>query len=155
MMEIFRILDELEMMIKDSKKMPFSNGKAMIESHRFLDRLDRIRAILPEELETAKILINQKDKIVTEACAEAEKYVEQSKDKAARMVDDNEITRNAMSVAEEIVNKAEQVSMEIRRDANEYAEGVLSHMEIVLRRGLDAVTQGKEDIKEALKNNDI
>lgn len=135
--------------------MPFSNGKAMIESHRFLDRLDRIRAILPEELETAKILINQKDKIVTEACAEAEKYVEQSKDKAARMVDDNEITRNAMSVAEEIVNKAEQVSMEIRRDANEYAEGVLSHMEIVLRRGLDAVTQGKEDIKEALKNNDI
>ncbi|HCF70572.1 MAG TPA: ATPase, partial [Syntrophomonas sp.] len=92
MMEIFRILDELEMMIKDSKKMPFSNGKAMIESHRFLDRLDRIRAILPEELETAKILINQKDKIVTEACAEAEKYVEQSKDKAARMVDDNEIT---------------------------------------------------------------
>ncbi|HBQ86493.1 MAG TPA: hypothetical protein DD811_08440 [Syntrophomonas sp.] len=155
MMEIFRILDELEMMIKDSKKMPFSNGKAMIESHRFLDRLDRIRAILPEELETAKILINQKDKIVTEACAEAEKYVEQSKDKAARMVDDNEITQNAMSVAEEIVNKAEQVSMEIRRDANEYAEGVLSHMEIVLRRGLEAVTQGKEDIKEALRNNDI
>jgi vacuolar-type H+-ATPase subunit H len=154
-MEIFRILDELEMMIKDSKKMPFSNGKAMIESHRFLDRLDRIRAILPEELETAKILINQKDKIVTEACAEAEKYVEQSKDKAARMVDDNEITQNAMSVAEEIVNKAEQVSMEIRRDANEYAEGVLSHMEIVLRRGLEAVTQGKEDIKEALRNNDI
>mgnify|MGYP000960413657 CR=1 FL=1 len=155
MMEIFRILDELEMMIKDSKKMPFSNGKAMIESHRFLARLDRIRAILPEELETAKILINQKDKIVTEACAEAEKYVEQSKDKAARMVDDNEITQNAMSVAEEIVNKAEQVSMEIRRDANEYAEGVLSHMEIVLRRGLEAVTQGKEDIKEALRNNDI
>ena len=155
MMEIFRILDELEMMIKDSKKMPFSNGKAMIESHRFLDRLDRIRAILPEELETAKILINQKDKIVTEACAEAEKYVEQSKDKAARMVDDNEITQNAMSVAEEIVNKAEQVPMEIRRDANEYAEGVLSHMEIVLRRGLEAVTQGKEDIKEALRNNDI
>lgn len=155
MMEIFRILDELEMMIKDSKKMPFSNGKAMIESHRFLDRLDRIRAILPEELETARILIGQKDKIVNEACAQAEQYVEQSKDKAARLVDDNEITRNAMSVAEEIVSKAEQVSMEIRRDANEYAEGVLSHMEIVLRRGLDAVTQGKEDIREALRNNDI
>ncbi|HEX3011323.1 MAG TPA: ATPase [Syntrophomonadaceae bacterium] len=155
MMEIFRILDELEMMIKESKKMPFSNGKAVIESHRFLDRLDRIRAILPEELETAKILIDQKDKIVNEACAEAEKYVEQSKDKAARMVDDNEITRNAMSVAEEIVGKAEQVSMEIRRDANEYAEGVLSHMEIVLRKGLEAVTQGKDELREALRNNDV
>lgn len=155
MMEIFRILDELEMMVKDSKKVPFSNGKAMIESHRFLDRVDRIRAILPEELETARILMDHKDKIVNEACAEAEKYVEQSKDKAARMVDDNEITRNAMSVAEEIVSKAEQVSMEIRRDANEYAEGVLAHMEIVLRRGLEAVTQGKDDLREALRNNDV
>lgn len=155
MMEIFRILDELEMMIKDSKKMPFSGSKAVIESNRFLDRLDRIRAILPEELETARILIDQKDRIVHEACAEAEKFMEQSKDKVARMVDDNEITRNAMSVAEEIVNKAEQVSLEIRRDANEYAEGVLSHMEIVLRRGLEAVTQGKDELREALRNNDI
>lgn len=154
MMEIFRILDELELMIKDSKKVPFSSGKAMIESNRFLDRLDRIRAILPEELETARRVINDKDRIVNDACAEAEKFVEQSRDRAARMLDDNEITKNAMSVAEEIVNKAEQVAQEIRRDANEYAEGVLSHMEIVLRRGLEAVVQGKEDINKDLSEND-
>lgn len=154
MMEIFRILDELELMIKDSKKVPFSNGKTLIESNRFLDRLDRIRAILPEELETARRVINDKERIVNDACAEAEKFVEQSRDKAARMVDDNEITRNALSSAEEIVIKAEQVAQEIRRDANEYAEGVLSHMEIVLRRGLDAVSQGKEEINKGLSEND-
>ncbi|MEN6462750.1 MAG: hypothetical protein ABFC94_15450 [Syntrophomonas sp.] len=154
MMEIFRILDELELMIKDSKKVPFSSGKALIESNRFLDRLDRIRAILPEELENARRLISDKDRIVNDACVEAEKYVEQSRDRAARMIDDNEITKNAMNVAEEIVNKAEQVAQEIRRDANEYAEGVLSHMEIVLRRGLDAVSQGKEEISKGLSEND-
>ncbi|HEX3010622.1 MAG TPA: hypothetical protein VHQ70_01130 [Syntrophomonadaceae bacterium] len=154
MMEIFRILDELELMIKDSKKVPFSNGKTLIESNRFLDRLDRIRAILPEELETARRVICDKERIVNDACAEAEKFVEQSRDKAARMVDDNEITRNALSSAEEIVIKAEQVAQEIRRDANEYAEGVLSHMEIVLRRGLDAVSQGKEEINKGLSEND-
>lgn len=154
MMEIFRILDELELMIKDSKKVPFSNGKTLIESNRFLDRLDRIRAILPEELETARRVINDKERIVNEACAEAEKFVEQSRDRAARMVDDNEITRSAMSSAEEIVIKAEQLAQEIRRDANEYAEGVLSHMEIVLRRGLEAVSQGKEEINKGLSEND-
>ncbi len=100
MMEIFRILDELELMIKDSKKVPLSSGKVMIESHRFLDRVDRLRAILPEELETARLIMSEKERIVQEACAQADEYMEQSKDHVARMVDDNEITRNAMQMGE-------------------------------------------------------
>jgi cell division septum initiation protein DivIVA len=140
-------------MIKDSKKVPFSSGETLIESNRILDRLDRIRAILPEELETARLVISDKERIVNDACAEAEKYVEQYRDRAARMIDDNEITRNAMNAAEEIVNKAEDVAQEIRRDANEYAEGVLTHMEIVLPRGLEAVSQGKQEISKGLSED--
>lgn len=148
MMEIYRILDELELMIKDSKKVPLSSGKVVIESSRFLDRIDRIRAILPEELETARLIISEKERIVKEACAQADDYVEQSRHQVAQMVDDNEITRNAMQMGEEIVAKAEEMARDIRRDANEYADGVLSHMEIVLKKGLDAISQGKDDIKE-------
>ncbi|HWP98511.1 MAG TPA: ATPase [Syntrophomonadaceae bacterium] len=154
MMEIYRVLDELELIMKESRKIPFSNGKIIIETHTFLDRLDRIRAILPEELETAKLVLTEKDRIVREACDEAEQYVELSKDKVARMVDESEITQQAMKVAEEIVAKAEEVAVEIRRDANEYAEGVLAHMEIVLKRGLEAVSQGRDDIKMALRTGD-
>jgi hypothetical protein len=149
MMEIYRILDELELMIKDSKKVPLSSGKVMVESHRFLDRLDRIRAILPEELETARLIIAEKDRIVKDAFAQADEYVEQSRDQVARLVDDNEITKNAMQMGEEIVAKAEQMAREIRQDANEYADGVLTHMEIVLKKGLEAISQGKEEIQEA------
>lgn len=149
MMEIFRILDELELMIKGSKKVPLSNGKVMIESHRFLDRVDRLRAILPEELETARLIMSEKERIVKEACAQADEYLEQSKDHVARMVDDNEITRNAMQMGEEIVVKAEEMAREIRRDVNEYADGVLSHMEIVLKKGLEAISQGKQEIRDS------
>jgi BMFP domain-containing protein YqiC len=149
MMEIFRILDELELMIKDSKKVPLSNGKVMIESYRFLDRVDRLRAILPEELETAKLIMSEKERIVQEACAQADEYLEQSKDHVARMVDDNEITRNAMQMGEEIIARAEEMAREIRRDVNEYADGVLSHMEIVLKKGLEAISQGKQEIRDS------
>ena len=149
MMEIFRILDELELMIKGSKKVPLSNGKVMIESHRFLDRVDRLRAILPEELETARLIMSEKERIVKEACAQADEYMEQFKDHVARMVDDNEITRNAMQMGEEIVVKAEEMAREIRRDVNEYADGVLSHMEIVLKKGLEAISQGKQEIRDS------
>ncbi len=149
MMEIFRILDELELMIKDSKKVPLSSGKVMIESHRFLDRVDRLRAILPEELETARLIMSEKERIVKEACAQADDYLEQSKDHVARMVDDNEITRNAMQMGEEIIARAEEMAREIRRDVNEYADGVLSHMEIVLKKGLEAINQGKQEIRDS------
>lgn len=155
MMEIYRIIDELELMLKESKKVPLSNGKAMIEIHRFLDRLDRLRAILPEELDNARQILTEKDRIVKQACAEADEYMAKSKNTVARMVDDNEITRNAMDVADQIVAKAEEVAMEIRRDANEYADGVLTHMEIILRKGLEVVGQGKDEIREALKSGDI
>jgi BMFP domain-containing protein YqiC len=149
MMEIFRILDELEIMIKDSKKVPLSSGKVMIESYRFLDRVDRLRAILPEELETARLIMSEKERIVKDACAQADEYLEQSKDHVARMVDDNEITKNAMQMGEEIIARAEEMAREIRRDVNEYADGVLSHMEIVLKKGLEAISQGKEEIRDS------
>jgi len=149
-MEIFRILDELELMIKDSKKVPLSNGKVVIDAYRFLDRIDRIRAILPEELDTARALLRDKDRIVQEACAQAEQYMEHSRGEAARMLEENEITRNAMEMADEIVARAQQMSREIRQDANEYAESVLTHMEIVLRRGLEAISMGKEELRQSM-----
>ncbi len=154
MMEIFRILDEMEIMLKGSRKMPMSGGKSLVEVNRFLDRVDRIRAILPEELETAKLLLAERERIVNEACAEASEYMEQSKSEAARMVDDNEITRNAMNVAQEIIAKGERVSQQIRKDAEEYADGVLGHMEFVLRKGLDAVVQGRDQLKLEIEDED-
>ncbi|HZK86815.1 MAG TPA: ATPase [Syntrophomonas sp.] len=155
MMEIFRILDELELLLKGSRKVPLTGGKSIVETSRFLDRVDRIRAILPEELETAKLIMAEKERIVSEACAEADQYVEHSKHHVARLVDDNEITRNAMAAAEGIIDRGEEIALQIRRDANEYADGVLSHMEIVLRKGLETVAQGRDDIREALQNDDV
>lgn len=152
-MEIFRILDELELMIKDGKKVPLS-GKSLLDGHIILERVDRIRAILPEELHNARLIIHEKDRIVTEACAEADEFMEESKGKIARLVDESEITKNAMKVADEIIFKSEHVAKEIRRDANEYAEGVLAHMEIVLTKGLEAVSEGKMELQYALKDED-
>jgi len=133
--------------------MPLSGGKSLVETNRFLDRVDRIRAILPEELETAKLLLSEREKIVHDAFAEADEYVEQSKSQAARLVDDSEITRNAMSAAEEIIAQGEQVSDQIRRDAEEYADGVLSHVEYVLRKGLEAVVEGRDQLKAEIETD--
>ncbi|HCF49497.1 MAG TPA: hypothetical protein DER60_04400 [Syntrophomonas sp.] len=147
MMEIFKILDELEAMVKESKKMPFSNTKVVVESDLLLDRVDRLRAVLPEELETARLIMSEKQRIIKEACGQADEYLEQSKDRVARMMDDSEITKSALRMSEEILAKAEEVAREIRAEANEYAENMLNHMEIVLKKGLENISKGKEEIR--------
>jgi hypothetical protein len=152
MMEIFKILDELEVLVKESKKMPFSNTKVVVESDILLDRVDRLRAVLPEELETARLIISEKQRIIKEACGQADEYLEQSRDRVARMMDDSEITKNALRMSEEILAKAEEIAREIRTEANQYAENVLGHMEIVLRKGLENITKGKEEIRLDMEN---
>ena len=150
MMEIFRILDEMELLLKESKRVPLSSGKVVVDPNRILDRLDRMRAILPEELDSARSLLRDKERIVEEACAQADQYVEHSRGQAARLLDENEITRNAMQMADDIIARSQQVSREIHQDANDYAEGVLTHMEIVLRRGLEAISMGKEELRQSI-----
>ena len=72
MMEVFKILDEMEAMVRNSKKMPLSNTKVIIESDLLLDRVDRLRAVLPEELETARLIMAEKQRIIKEACGQAD-----------------------------------------------------------------------------------
>lgn len=149
MMEIFRILDEMEMFLKQSKKVPFTGGQRLVDIDRFLDRVDRIRAVLPEELEASRILLAEKQDIIEGAQAEATQYMEESTSMVERLIDDNEIARRAQSRAEQIVTEAQDLARRNRREADEYADGVLTHVQLVLQKGLDAVISGKDELRRS------
>ena len=142
----YSLMDELESVLKNAKTVPLAKEKVIVERDRILETLDRMRVVLPEELETAKQIIANKENIVQSACVEADDYVAASKDHAAKLIDENEITISAMQKAEAILENAQKTALEIRRDADMYAEEVLTHMEIVLKRGIDAILQGKEQL---------
>ncbi|MGE5423329.1 MAG: ATPase [Ignavibacteriales bacterium] len=151
-MEIIAILDELEERIKESKKVPFS-GKSLIEPEYFLDKLDRIRAVLPEEIEAARLVIHEQERIYEEANREAKGFVEDSMYQAARLVETDEITKQAKQVAEEIIAKGQSVALEIHQGANEYADKVMAYLEQVLKESLVSVQKGRSEIKENSRNS--
>jgi gamma-glutamyl:cysteine ligase YbdK (ATP-grasp superfamily) len=145
-MEILVLLDELEDEIKSAKKMPLT-AKSLIEPEYILERLDRIRAILPEEIEAAKLVITERDRIFEDARRESRYIVDDTKFQAAKLVSDDEITRNASQIAEEMLKKTEAVSREIRESADEYAEQLLKYLESVLNESLNSVRQGLQEVK--------
>lgn len=147
LMEILVLLDELEEEIKNAKKMPLT-AKYLIEPDYFLERLDRIRAILPEEIEAAKLVISERDRIFEDARRESSYILDDTKFQAAKLVSDDEITKNASQVAEDMLNKSKVLSQEIREGANEYAEQLLKYLESVLNESLNSVKQGLQEINE-------
>jgi len=146
-MEILELLDELEDEIKAAKRIPLTD-KALIEPEYLLERLDRIRAVLPEEIESARLIINERDRIFEDARRESRYIIDDTKLQAARMVSDDEITKNATQVAEEMLAKTEAVAREIREGANEYAEQLLTYLEKVLHESMNSVKQGLEEIRK-------
>ena len=159
MNEVYRILDEMESLLRDGKKMPFASSKTMVDVIPFLDCMDRIRAVLPDELEEARKVIKERERIYNEACAQADQYVEYSRSEVARIVDDSEIVRATQERAEMIIGEHESVAAsllatsqaeadQLMNQADEYAERLFNHMEMVLQRGLESLAQGKEELHQ-------
>ena len=134
--------------IKEGKTVPLVRDKVLVDSSIFMDRLDRMRAVLPEELENARMLMAHKENIISKAATDAELYVEQSRVEASKLVEENEITQQAIAVAEKILDDSRRQADEIQADADDYAEAVLAHIEQVLQRALEAVLQGKASFSD-------
>ncbi|MGB9809227.1 MAG: ATPase, partial [Caldanaerobacter sp.] len=88
-MNIFKILDDFEEMIKNSKRVPIT-GKLIVSEEAVLDFLDQIRTALPDELHQAKWLNKEKERVIQEAKEEAERILAEARQQASRMVNESE-----------------------------------------------------------------
>ena len=93
-MEVFTLLDNLEDLIENSKKVPLSN-KIMVEQKEVLNLIKDIRNKLPEELKVAKFVRQERERILAEAKKEANDIVKEAENRIIAMIDEHEITKKA------------------------------------------------------------
>lgn len=153
-MKLMALLDEVEQFIENSRRLPFTE-KVIIDADQLLDYLDQIREALPSEVEEAKRIYRDRERIMKEAREEAEQLLEETRARMARMVENHEVSRQAQGMAEEVVAQARQLAKEIRQGANEYADEVLKKIEEVLEqaaanleKSIVTVKNGREELKK-------
>lgn len=95
-MEIFTLLDNLEDLIENSKKVPLSD-KCIIGQEELLDLIKEIRLKLPDELKQAKWVKEERERILAEAKKEADDVVKEAENRIISMIDEHEITKKRMS----------------------------------------------------------
>lgn len=145
-MEIFTLLENLEELLESGAKVPFST-KVMVDIDELREVLEDIRLKLPDELKQAKWVKEERQRIISDAEAEAEKMIKEAESRIVTLVDEHVITKQAMDKKEEIIANANKVSKEISVGTRDYADAILEKVEEVLRETLDVVHNNRQELK--------
>ena len=145
-MEIFELLETLEDIIEKSRNVPFSS-KGIIDKEEMLDLIKEIRLKLPDELKQAKWVKEERQRIIADAEAEAQKRLNDTQNQIVNMIDEHVITKQAQEQKEQILENANKVAKEISVGTREYADALLEKVEEVLKETIDVVHKNRKELK--------
>lgn len=143
---IFRVLDKMETAVRKSPRIPLTN-QIMIDSEKLLGILEKMRTSLPEEMKQARWVNKENQRILAEAQAKGENIINEAKAEAARLVATSEIVRQAKEQAARVTEEAKELAQAMKKQADDYAKGVLSGIESELSRITALVGKAKEQMQ--------
>lgn len=151
-MAIEEILDEIENILVDSTRVPFTN-KLVIEEDDIIRLLDELRDVLPQEIKDAAKIVSERQRILEEAQKEAQNIVDQAKVYVTKLTDENIISKQAQEQANEIVQQARKAARDLQQESVTYAEDVFKHLESNLQKALEVVQQGHSHLQQNKQNS--
>ena len=140
-MDTKKLLAELESVVKNAGDVPFTNKK-MVDKEDIIRIIDAINQSLPNELDNAKRVVADKERILLEAEKKADDQIAQAKDYIARITDENELVKQAQDRANQIITSANQAAEELETKSVTYASDVMKYVETQM-----------EDMLQTLKKN--
>ncbi|MGI6119577.1 MAG: ATPase [Desulfosporosinus sp.] len=148
--DIASLLNEVEEIIDHGTKIPMT-GKVLVDDAVVFELLDRIRAAMPEEITNAKWVLKERQRILDEAQAEAQKVMERGKSYIDKMAAENEVVKQAQNYGEDIVRQAQTFAQDVKIGAVQYADEILQHVEQSLCEKLESLRINREELKGLAK----
>ncbi len=145
-MEIFTLLQKIEDILEDSKRLPFSH-KVIINQEELLDIIKEIRLKLPDELREAKAIKEEHDRIITKANEEAGEIVKEAENRIISMIDEHEITKKAYEQKNKIIENANDMAREISNGTKAYADSILESVQVTLEDALKVIESNRKEVK--------
>ena len=134
--------------VAGAKSMPLSSS-VIVPREDLLALLQGALDRLPDELRQARWLLREREEFLAERTREAEVLMEEVRAQAERMVQRTEIVRQANSVAQRILDDANDEARTMRHEAEDFCDQKLAGMEIVLDRLTRTVQSGRAKLAAA------
>ena len=127
-MDTRKLLEELENVINSANEVPFTNKK-MVDKDEIERLIDAINQSLPNELESARRIVADKERIMLDAEKKAEDTVAQAKERA-----------------NEVISSANKSAEELRTSSVTYATDVLKYVETNMENVLDSLKKNRQSL---------
>jgi vacuolar-type H+-ATPase subunit H len=150
-LSIEEILDKMEDLIDGGANIPFAK-RSIVSSEVLRDLMYDLRQSLPVEIKQARELVTQRNQFIMEARDEAERIVKDAEERARTAASQQEITRMANNMANDIKMSAQKQAMETRAAAFEYANRMLVNLEDSFARDYDILASCLENIRLSRTN---
>src|ERR1700709_772885 len=142
-MDVLVLIDKLDDVVHNARAVPLTD-QVRVDREEIYDLLDQMRATIPEEIKQARWIVKERQEMLAEAKREAERTVREPREQQARLISDEEVTKQAERAADEIVEDARTREREIRLGAEDYADEILNTLEVNLQKFPAAVRRGRD-----------
>ena len=138
----------MEYLVHHARRVPFSN-QLMLDVEEVMELIDELRACLPEEIKQANWTVQEQQRLIAEAHAEASRITSRANERAEGAVRDHEVLRRVERQAQQTLREAQARADEIVREAEAYALEQLQQLEAHLSRTLATVKRGVEALQSS------
>lgn len=114
---IEKAIDEIYEYVENCKPSKLYPNKVTVSKDELYDLLDALRMCAPEEIKRYQKIINNRDEIIGEAKAQAEKLMTQAEAQTQQLLDQNELVQTAYAQAEQIIQQAQAQAEQIVQQA--------------------------------------
>lgn len=146
--EINHLIDFLEEQIHTGMRVPLTNRVA-VEEEEFLATVHQLRASIPAELRQARRVIQDRQKILLDAQAEAERIINNAKERAEYFVSSDGIMAEARHRSEEYLRQVKTQNQSSMDEIEDFALKVFGEVEQSMRAGLQDIENAKNHISRA------
>ena len=136
---LYETVDELTTVIENARSVPMSSS-CMVPRDHLLDLLDDLRESLPEDVQAAGAIVEQRTEILQQAQAEAERLTGRTRGES------DQLLNSARRQRDELLGTARRQRDELLADAQVQAEELLAEAEVEADR---LVAEGRAQ-REAL-----
>ena len=152
-MNVIDLISSMEDVVLEGQ-IPLFKSKSIINIDEFLDMLDEMKKLLPQELQAANHLRSEKNKLIIEAQQEAQTLMEDVAREADRLVMENDITQGAYMKSKQIMNETQAEMDELKQGTYEYLIGKMDELSDQILKINEEINSSKQELKEYFSAED-
>lgn len=146
-MDINYLIDQLESLRDRGIQVPFTK-MVLIDEERFLRLVNQLRISVPKEVQEARQVQQERDRIIAQAQERAQNITALAEQQAQEMVEEHGVAQRAEERERALLERAHQEAEAIRAEADQYALRMLEELEEQLRSFQGTVQNGIELLQQ-------